>query len=118
MRSTAEIFEAKSNWLNDVPSRQAIFDRHGTKHTIFDTLPNWYSPSRAPIDGMHLFFLNIMPHLWRDVLLATGMFQGLEDDSGLTSGERIDACFDSGILPHHIGRMPPKVSTNLSGYTI
>ncbi|KAF8595350.1 hypothetical protein BDV93DRAFT_456989 [Ceratobasidium sp. AG-I] len=81
-----------------------------TKHTVFDTLPNWFSPSRAPLDGMHLFFLNIVPHVWKDILVSPGMLNRIPgDEHVLDPGERLDACLARAFFPSHIGRMPPTV---------
>jgi hypothetical protein len=114
-RKGPDVLAAKLRWLNasevDSPSRTTLYEEHGVQFNILDTLPNWYSPSRAPIDAMHLFYLNIMPHVFKQVIVAPGLLERARRSphAFVDPAKLFDDCLQRAYYPSSISRLPAKV---------
>lgn len=54
--------------------RTEIADKRGVRWSILDELPNWMPARDSPVEFMHAGLLGEVRHLFRDILLGSGMF--------------------------------------------
>ncbi|KEP47894.1 transposase family Tnp2 protein [Rhizoctonia solani 123E] len=112
-RNPMEYLHSKSLWLHAETEAQKnrLFKANGTQFTVFDQLPGWHPTLSSPLDGMHLFFLGVIPWMYRSLLINPGMFGPWNNRPELeTPAERFDAILVRTYLPSHCGRLPPKLA--------
>jgi hypothetical protein len=75
LRDPQEYLQDKHNWLMAADDeKEDLRQITGVKFTEMDRLPGFFGPTQSPIDGMHMFDLNMSATIFKDILLEAGMF--------------------------------------------